>query len=441
MVSWKSAFAYLGVLLLYHHARPCRAHPALNTISEAYTPNYNYVRDVGVFSRAAPRDFYLRIMPLGASITAGAHGEGENDPHNGYRKFLRDKLRDDGWNVNMVGNKRDGSMNDKVSHQFFTSIQVCEPYLLTSKQDHEGVSGERVKAVKARAVNSVPYWLPNVVLINAGTNDATQRNPAEDEPIVGTGNRMRELINKIFELSPDTVVVLSTLLPNDAQQQVNIINEEYRQLYREYAANSAKIILAEMADGFIEKDQIHDGTHPTVLGNMNMAAVWYWAINEANTKGWLSAPRESSNFKDDDEFYACRKEFGSGAGDLAAGRQVLYAANSVIQDDGTYKHASTPRTDRKASWKGDDDTRVWFAQLINHGAPKLGERDEVIYVSGNSADRVIKIRENEGDGVYNREYTIDVKDGCLTRGKEKVPGNLSTMRYTLTPFYHRYPLG
>lgn len=53
-------------------------------------------------------DFYLRIMPLGASITYG-------DPHppdtggRGYRKYIRDQIRHNGWLVNMVGSQRFGA--------------------------------------------------------------------------------------------------------------------------------------------------------------------------------------------------------------------------------------------------------------------------------------------------------------------------------------------
>ena len=54
--------------------------------------------------------FYLRILPLGASITYGYM----SSDGNGYRKALRDRLRFDGWNVNMVGSRSGGTMNDRV---------------------------------------------------------------------------------------------------------------------------------------------------------------------------------------------------------------------------------------------------------------------------------------------------------------------------------------
>ena len=57
---------------------------------------------------------WLRIMPLGASITAGDFDPPDDPSGNGYRKPLRDQLRADGWNVNMVGQFQSGNMSDKV---------------------------------------------------------------------------------------------------------------------------------------------------------------------------------------------------------------------------------------------------------------------------------------------------------------------------------------
>jgi hypothetical protein len=63
--------------------------------------------------RRAAKDFYLRVMPLGASITQGY----KSSDGNGYRKWLRAQLRFSGWKVNMVGSERDGTMADSVSHR------------------------------------------------------------------------------------------------------------------------------------------------------------------------------------------------------------------------------------------------------------------------------------------------------------------------------------
>jgi len=66
---------------------------------------------VSSLSGRSAQDFFLRIMPLGASITEGVR----SSDGNGYRRALRDQLRFKGWNVNMVGSKQNGKMADRVS--------------------------------------------------------------------------------------------------------------------------------------------------------------------------------------------------------------------------------------------------------------------------------------------------------------------------------------
>ena len=73
-----------------------------------------------LLSRLAPRvakDFYLRIMPLGASIVQGI----QSSDGNGFRKLLRQQLRWKGWRVNMVGTKNDGDMSDNVRYLILSS--------------------------------------------------------------------------------------------------------------------------------------------------------------------------------------------------------------------------------------------------------------------------------------------------------------------------------
>lgn len=113
-------------------------------------------------------NFYLRILPLGASIT---YGQMSIDG-NGYRKALRDQLRYDGWNVNMVGSNSGGTMNDR---------------------DVEGFPGYRVDQVDVRAHTVATLYKPNVILINAGTDDATQ-----DYYVSSTGDHMRIIISYLF---------------------------------------------------------------------------------------------------------------------------------------------------------------------------------------------------------------------------------------------------
>lgn len=78
-----------------------------------------------LYSRADPADFYLRILPLGASIVAGEYSQ--DKAKNGFRKFTRDKLRERGWKVNMVGTKNGGTMADNVSCKEIASSEQANP--------------------------------------------------------------------------------------------------------------------------------------------------------------------------------------------------------------------------------------------------------------------------------------------------------------------------
>lgn len=121
MVSFSSAATALFGTLLLSSFQPCLALPALTT---GISPNYelNYERNDVLLRRDKPQEFFLRIMPLGASIVAGENGPPEDTEKNGFRKLLRDKLRSDEWDVNMVGNHNSGSMKDNVSSQWLSSF-------------------------------------------------------------------------------------------------------------------------------------------------------------------------------------------------------------------------------------------------------------------------------------------------------------------------------
>ncbi|OKO99203.1 hypothetical protein PENSUB_8590 [Penicillium subrubescens] len=83
--------------------------------------------------------FLLRIMPLGASITLGY---GSTD-HNGYRKPLRQQLRYAGWQVNMIGSLRNGTMHDN---------------------EHDGHFGYRIDQLEDKTQKTI-LEKPNLILI------------------------------------------------------------------------------------------------------------------------------------------------------------------------------------------------------------------------------------------------------------------------------------
>lgn len=323
-------------------------------------------RDVGAF--------YLRLAPLGASIT---HGYLSTDG-NGYRQGLRNQLRMDGWPVNMVGSLASGTMSDN---------------------DNEGHIGLRIEEVAASPLDSVLVYQPNLFLINLGTNDA-----AQDFDVDNAGTRMIALIDKIYASVPDTTVILSTLIPNknaDTNARVQVINEQFRsQVLSNY--NDKKLFLADMNDGFLTTEDLNDDTHPTDAGYQKMAAVFYSAVKYAESVDSITAPVETT-YDDAASGYTCSKVYGDGRGNI----QIQVGSGT---DDGHYTHTSDAQgrvftfpvtnlqDDEEAG--GFDLYGVHFGQLVNAGGNpnRGGEVDEIVYIVDN------------GDGTYENSFWVNNND-------------------------------
>ncbi|KPM43872.1 hypothetical protein AK830_g2687 [Neonectria ditissima] len=206
----------------------------------------------------------LRLMPLGASIT---NGKGSDDG-NGYRKYLRDLLVADGNKVDMVGSLDSGDMDDN---------------------QNEGWDGFRIDQVLTKAKASVPERLPNLIAINAGTNDCVQNYDIEN-----AADRMEEMLKYLWGASPKATIILSTLLVNgnsSVEEKILQVNKQLNNLTEEMTAASRKVILVDMhsSDG-PQKEDLVDGTHPNSEGYSKMADIWFKGIEEAASRGWLESP-------------------------------------------------------------------------------------------------------------------------------------------------------
>ncbi|OAQ81928.1 carbohydrate esterase family 3 protein [Purpureocillium lilacinum] len=210
----------------------------------------------------------LRLMPLGASITAGLH----SSTGNGYRKDLRELLVKDGYPINMVGSRKSGTMKDN---------------------DNEGWSGFRIDQVEGKARASVPGIKPNLFCVNAGTNDC-----AQNSDIAGAGKRMGDMLEYLWSASPGSTVVLSTLLINlnTTREACGVrVNEQIKKLADDKAAAGKRIVFVDMhaADG-PQKGDMADDTHPGDVGYGKVAKIWHRGILEADKKGFLHAPQKTT---------------------------------------------------------------------------------------------------------------------------------------------------
>ncbi|KAJ6445943.1 carbohydrate esterase family 3 protein [Purpureocillium lavendulum] len=247
--------------------------PFVQSLSQAAVVALALISNVQASPAAARHDSRadkvpLRLMPLGASITAGDH----SSTGNGYRKDLRELLVKDGHPINMVGSRKSGSMVDN---------------------DNEGWSGFRIGQVEGKARASVPGIKPNLFTINAGTNDC-----AQGYDIDGAGARMGGMLDYLWGASPGSTVILSTLLLNlNATKEacVERVNEQFKTLAKDKATAGKRIVLVDMhaSDG-PQKGDMADDTHPNDVGYGKMANIWHRGIRQAEDKGFLQPPNKAA---------------------------------------------------------------------------------------------------------------------------------------------------
>jgi lysophospholipase L1-like esterase len=211
---------------------------------------------------------FLRIMPLGASITAGQH----SSDNNGYRQALRTSLRNEGWPLRMVGNRIAGTMRDNAV---------------------SAVPGYTIDQVHGLANRSLIYQ-PNLVLINAGTNDCIQ-----DIDMPAAPARMSALLDTLYDNIEGVTILLSTLLPSnrdDLSARAPAYNDALRQMVASRAENGDRIVLAEMDGGRIDPDTLPDDIHPSDEGYRIMADIWFEAFGRAKE---LLQPATPTDFSDE----------------------------------------------------------------------------------------------------------------------------------------------
>ncbi|KAJ4296824.1 Glucan endo-1,3-alpha-glucosidase agn1 [Kalmusia sp. IMI 367209] len=242
--------------------------------------------------------------------------------------------------------------------------------------EHEAVSGARIDEVYKNLDRSSAFK-PNVILVNAGTNDCQQNFQLD-----GAINRLSDLLKKAWDQSSQATIILSTLVmsTNEAgnpgiQARVSKYNEGVR-------------------NRFISKDDLSDNIHPTNDGYRKMAAVWNEAIERARAQGMLQDPEDNGTPDG-----ACPKVPGKG--------------------DGPYKHHGTyidriiPRT---YTFKGRDSSkRFSFAQVVNYyGDPDpKGALDDFVYWEKTDNNGLkLHYSVNRGNGDFDEDMTVDLPFDC-----------------------------
>lgn len=137
--------------------------------------------------------------------------------------------------------------------------------------DVEAVGGLRIDEIALLMEDSLP-WLPNLVLMHFGSNDATQNHD------VSTAHeRLGALIDRVVHAVAGVTVIVSTLIPSTNptwEANIDIINANMPAMVETRVNQGKKVQLVDMHSGYITSADISDDNlHPTDGKNM----LWYSA--------------------------------------------------------------------------------------------------------------------------------------------------------------------
>ncbi|KAL4882936.1 SGNH hydrolase-type esterase domain-containing protein [Aspergillus karnatakaensis] len=318
----------------------------------------------------------LRILPLGASITNGLKSTDEC----GYRKVLREALRLAGYEVDMVGSRVAG-LNFNDNH-------------------NEGWDGFTIKQVHEKAVPNYRVK-PNLVLINAGTNNCRL---SEEAAFADGLQEMESMVLDIFNNIDGVTIVLSGLFPNRDKPYCNkVLNDGYGVLVERLARDGRKIVFADLYTDWVE---LIDGTHPTDEGYKRLAALWFQAIGQARSQNFLTEPLDNGIGSGEEVDAVCDKR--PGEYDLSAKTQRGSGA-----DDGPYKHKGVAegKVVTITPVKVDDlGQNIFFAKIHGRVLSSLIWYDDPDRQKG-------KFRVYRDWSIGSTEYIeIDVNDPCKPEG-------------------------
>jgi lysophospholipase L1-like esterase len=206
------------------------------------------------FQPCPSADAPCKVLPLGDSITVGL---GSSDG-GGYRVPLFRKALDAGQSITYVGSQAGGpSMVDGV------------PF----PRNHEGHSGRTIDFISGRVPEPALDDGADIILLMIGTNDMYMQPN-------GAPERLAELLDEIFELEPEALLVVAQLTPfPGSDTQVRSYNAAIPAIVEERAERGEHVLLVDMYTDF-PASLIGDGVHPNSGGYELMADRWYEAISE-----------------------------------------------------------------------------------------------------------------------------------------------------------------
>lgn len=128
------------------------------------------------------------------------------------------------------------------------------------------------------------------MLIHAGTNDLNSDPPVD--PYDTAANRLGALIDEVIAACPDATVLVAQIITNPSpatKARIRTFNAQVSSVVDARIAKGHQNIAAVDFSSITDNDLV-DRLHPTDEGYSKMGDIWFSAIQEAASKGWINAP-------------------------------------------------------------------------------------------------------------------------------------------------------
>ncbi len=211
----------------------------------------------------------VKIMPVGDSITFGM---GENG---GYRKYLYDTLKKDGYDIDMVGPEGSNSASANGityddNHAGYSGYQIKEE---PSWAQQQGTSGSLYNTLKQK--NVVKQYQPDIILLIIGTNDMTANRSMD-----ACASDLRAVVDYMLADLPSGGVIFMGSIPEftayggNAQRVANY-NSTVKSVAEEYGKAGKNVKFADV-HGCLNgtADLGSDQLHPNGGGYKKMGNFW-----------------------------------------------------------------------------------------------------------------------------------------------------------------------
>lgn len=206
----------------------------------------------------------LKIMPIGDSITYGVVNS-SNTESGGYRTELWNLFKADNYSVDFVGSMTNGPSDIDKNHEGHRGWRIDE---ILNGRSSEASAG------------NIDTWLnanrPDVVLLMIGTNDILQ-----DYQLSSAPTRLSNLIDKITTKSPDSQILVSSILPStknaNDQDQILSFNSYIPNIVNSKLSQGKKVSFVDIFNKVTVND-LADKVHPTLDGHTKIANAWYDAL-------------------------------------------------------------------------------------------------------------------------------------------------------------------